>query len=244
MKANIADQDDKVASMTAEFKDYAYSVSHDLSAPIRAMVGFSNILAEEHAGSLNDEGKEYLALIVQSGQKLQAMMEGLLAYSRLNTQFKSPSRVDCNLVLDQCRTVFDEEIKSKGATLEISNLPAVRADADQAFQLFTVLLDNALKFQPRGNKPHISIAAERAGSFWQFTVADNGIGVKPPHYAKIFKLFQRLHTDEEFPGVGVGLTLAEKIVHRHGGIISCTSSGMQGLKILFTLPVYWNEGAS
>lgn len=244
MKANILDHDGRVTALVAEFKDYAYSVSHDLSAPIRAMVGFSNILAEEHADSLSDEGKEYLALIVQSGQKLQAMMDGLLAYSRLNTQSKSPSKVDCNLILNQCRTVFEEEIKSKGATLEISNLPTVRADADQTFQLFTVLLDNALKFQPRGNKPHITIVAERAGNFWQFAVTDNGIGVKPPHYAKIFKLFQRLHTDEEFPGVGVGLTLAEKIVHRHGGIISCTSGGMQGLKILFTLPVYLDEGAS
>lgn len=225
---------DEYDVLAAAFKDYAYSVSHDLSAPVRAMVEFSKLLSQEHGDVLSGEAQEYLSLIVSNGQKMQSMMDGLLAYSRLNTQAKPLARIDCNRILDQCREVLQGKIRETGAIFEITHLPTVRADADQAFQLFVALLDNALKFQPRGNQPKITVSAEPRGAFWQFSVVDNGIGIKPQFHEKIFKLFQRLHAEEEYPGVGIGLTLVERIIQRHGGKIWCEVGPGGGTAFCFT----------
>lgn len=225
-----------VKAIAAEFRDYAYSVSHDLSAPVRAMVEFSKLLTTEHSASLNDEGREYLSIIISSGQKMQQMMEGLLQFSRLNTMAKPFALVPVDKILQDCQIILKEQLSTKKAVLEIEKMPMIYADAEQLMQLFLLLLDNAIKFQSADNKPHIKITAVESEAVWQFSIEDNGIGIDIRFQEKIFKLFQRLHAEEEYPGVGAGLTLAQKIIHRHGGTIWFESVTKKGTKFNFTIP--------
>jgi len=224
-------------TITEEFKEYTYSVSHDLSAPVRAMVEFSKILADENADTLNEEGKQYLSLIVENGVKLQAMMDGLLQYSRLNTMAKPFTRVDANRIIEDLRVILEKQILTTHTKIDVVGvLPTVVADIEQLMQVFQVLIDNAIKFQPAGNAPQVTISAREEGGFWQFAIKDNGIGIAPEYQEKIFKLFGRLHTDDEYSGVGIGLTLAQKIVQRHGGKIWYKPASETGSTFYFTLP--------
>lgn len=224
----------RVEDVAEEFRQYAYSVSHDLGSPVRAMVEFSKLLAQEHTAALNDEGKEYLGLIIENGQRLQEMMEGLLQYSRLNADAPFV-KTDMNKVVEGCLGEMKSRIAATGAKIEIAELPSIETDPAQCRQLFRILIDNAIKFQPKQGMAHIRIAAVKKGNVWEFSVADNGIGIMPQHQEKIFHLFQRLHTDRDYPGVGMGLTLAQKIVQRHGGTIWYERTADKGTVFKFTL---------
>ena len=219
-----------------EFKQFAYTVSHDLSTPLRGIVEFSKLLKTEAQESLNGEAKEYLALIVESGEKMQAMMAGLLDYSRLNTMRKPATRVNCNSILSDCQVVLRDKIQASKCTLDIAALPTITADAEQLMQLFLLLLDNALKFHATDIAPYIAVSAEHIEDEWQFLVNDNGIGIETQFHTRIFKPFQRLHGEDEYQGVGMGLTLAQKIVERHGGRIWVESNPQQGVSFIFTMP--------
>ncbi|MGE3713287.1 MAG: ATP-binding protein [Alphaproteobacteria bacterium] len=226
------------AKMIAEeFKDYAYIVSHDLGAPVRAMVEFSKLLHSEHGNQLDDEAKEFLSIIVENGTKLQNMMAALLDYSRLNTAVKSYTQVDCNHLIEVCRNTMAQTITATDAVITTEGLPVVTADAEQFVKVFETLLDNAMKFQPAGNAPQIKVAARQEGEHWHFTVSDNGIGIEERFFDRIFKLFRRLHGDEEYTGQGMGLTLAHKILGSHGGRIWCESEPGKGSVFHFTMPV-------
>lgn len=225
------------AAIAEEFRQYAYSVSHDVSAPVRAMVEFSKLLSAEQAAALSADGKEYLSLIVENGQKLQAMMDGLLEYSRLNTQAKPPTKVDMNQLVRVTISELDDIIKRTGAVIKTEELPMIHADTEQMKRLFHALIDNALKFQPSGNAPIVNISAKKTSDGFEFRAADNGIGIAPAHHDSIFQLFKRLHADEEYRGVGMGLTLARKIAHRHGGTLACSANKPNGSVFTLTLPV-------
>ncbi len=219
-----------------QFKEFAYIVSHDLNTPLRGVVEFSKLLKAEHHDVLNEEGKEYLALIIESGEKMQNMLVGLLDFSRLNTMSKPLSKVNCNKILEDCKVVLKDKIETTKGKLEIATLPLVMADADQLMQLFLALIDNSLKFHVAGATPHVWVSAERSGDIWVFTVRDNGIGIEHEFHKRVMQPFQRLHTDIEYSGVGMGLTLAKKIVDRHGGRIWIDSTLGQGSSFVFTLP--------
>lgn len=219
-----------------ELEEYAYRVSHDLSAPIRAMVEFSKLLAQEHSEKLDCDAKEYLSLIVTNGQKVQAMMEGLLEYSQIVTQQNPYSLIDLDDLMIRIKKLLEEAIQSSGAVLTVSTLPKIYGDMKQISQVFYALIDNAIKFQRPENKPHITISAEKKNHFWQFSITDNGIGMKPQFQEKVFKLFARLHLDDQYPGTGLGLALAQKIVHQHGGTIWFESLFTKGSTFYFTLP--------
>lgn len=234
-KKELASKD--TAVILSEFQDYAYRVSHDLGAPVRVMVEFSKLLEQDYADKLDAEAKEYLSIIVESGRKMQAMMEGLLQYSRLNTMREDFTPVDLGLVVQHLQLVMEEPIKKSGAKLIIQDLPTVSADREQMIILFKALIENAIEFQPVGHIPLITISAEKKDKFWQFAISDNGIGIKQQFQDKIFRLFGRLHPDNEYSGVGIGLTLAQKIVQRHGGKIWFESMMGQGCVFYFTLPV-------
>jgi light-regulated signal transduction histidine kinase (bacteriophytochrome) len=224
------------AAIQEEFKQYAYSVSHDVSAPVRAMVEFSKLLSSEEANALSPDGKEYLALIIENGYKLQTMMDGLLQYSRLNTLAKPFETVDLNFIASSVLTELEEQITNSHAVIDIKKLPIVDADPEQMRKLFYALIDNAIKFHASGNIPAIHISVEKQQTNWIISVADNGIGIAPRNYETIFQIFKRLHTDDEYPGVGIGLALAKKIVERHGGTIFCKVLAPSGTIFTITLP--------
>lgn len=222
--------------IAAEFKDYAYRVSHDLGAPIRLMVEFSKLLKTEHAEALDADAREYLTFIIENGQKLQTMMDGLLQYSRLNKAENFITSVQIDKILEQCLFVMDQQITATGAKISLAGaIPKIDGDSEQIMQLFIALIDNALKFQPKGHVPEIIITAEDINDFCQFSIADNGIGIAPQYYDKIYKIFSRLHNDDVYLGVGMGLTLAEKIVQRHGGKIWVEPNTDKGSIFKFTL---------
>ena len=223
-------------ALAKEFRDFAYSVSHDLGAPARAVVEFSKLLKNEELEALTEDGKLYLSLIVSNGEKLQHMLSGLLDYSRLNTLAKTLSMVDCKVVLEHCQVVLKEKIKEKRAVLEITPLPHVRADAEQLMQLFLAVLDNALTFHLPDTAPYIQLSVTEEANGWRFSIRDNGIGIEPRFHKQIFDPFQRLHTQEEYPGIGMGLTLAQKIATRHGSRIGVDSMLHHGTTFYFTLP--------
>jgi chemotaxis family two-component system sensor kinase Cph1 len=220
-----------------EFKEFTYIISHDLSAPLRTVVEFSRLLNSEYADKLDGEAKEYLGLITEGGLKLQTMLQGLLDYSRLNTMAKPPSLVNCNTILADCQLVLKNEMKAKKAVLEIGTLPTVKADAEQLMQLFLILLNNALKFNA-GNPPRINIGAEQNDAYWIFSIRDNGIGIPAEFYDRIFKPFQRLHTESEYEGIGMGLSLAKKIAERHGGRVWVESVLGKGSCFMFSIPLH------
>ncbi len=224
-------------AILSEYHDYAYRVSHDLNAPVRTIVEFSKILSQEHSEKLDADAKQYLSLIVESGQKMQAMLEGLLEYSRLNTLDNGFIPVNVGLIIQNLLLSIEDTIQKSGAKLIVGELPTLNADREQIMLLFKALIDNAIKFQPKDNIPLITISAEKKNRFWQFAISDNGIGMKQQFQDKIFKLFGRLHPDNQYPGVGVGLALAQKIVHRHGGKIWFESTIGNGCVFYFTLPL-------
>lgn len=223
-------------AVAEEFKDYAYTVAHDLSGPARSMVEFSKLLTSEHAGDLSDEALEYLSIIIENGVKLAQMMDALIDYSRLNTTAKPFSRVHCDRLLADCREILKDKIDQTGATLEIGTLPDVQADAHQLKQLFLLLLDNAFKFHEAGRSPVIHVSAVTDKDGIRFCISDNGIGIEPEFHERIFKLFCRLQSGNENSGTGIGLALAKKIIHRHHGSIWCESVPNKGTSIFFTLP--------
>lgn len=218
----------------ADFREYAYSVSHDLGGPIRAMVEFAKLLRAEEARTLSPEAQDYLALIVESGHQLQAMLNGLLQFSRLNTAAQPFTHAPLDMLVR--RAARAARLQAPDVTLDIGSLPQVYGDPAQLEMLFTQLLDNAAKFRAPGDAAAIRINCAPAAGGYEIRVEDNGIGVAPEFRDKIFRPFQRLHTDEEYEGVGMGLTLARKIVARHGGRLWHESAPGRGSVFVVSLP--------
>jgi len=227
----------ELEALAGEFQAYAYIVSHDLGAPLRTIVEFSKLLKSEHAAALDEEGRLYLSMIVDGGARMQKMLGGLLAYSRLNTISQPVSTVNCTALLECCLGIARESGTLGKAVVKRGSLPAIAAGEDQLKHLFSILLDNALKFQPPGQIAQIEIFAEKITDAWVFTFKDNGIGIDPAFHKDIFLPFRRLHADSEYPGIGMGLALARKIVEKHHGKILVESATDQGASFMFSLPV-------
>ena len=224
-------------ALAEEFSDFAYSVSHDLWGPAQAVVAFTRLLKSEQSGAFSEDGQLYFSLIVDNGRKLQEMLDGLLLYSRLNTIARSICEIDCNAVLARCWTQLESENKLLNAALDAADLPRIRADPARISQLFYHLIDNALKFRDPEKPVLVGVSVTTGQNEFLFTVRDDGIGIEQEFHDDIFRIFRKLHADEEYPGRGVGLALARKIVTQHGGRIWFKSAPSQGSMFQFTLPV-------
>ena len=219
-----------------EFNDFTYAVSHDLGAPLRAVVSFSRLLAEHYGKALDEKGMAYLQFVTEGGEKLQAMLAGLVELSRVNTRAKPPQPLETASLIGRCHDTLKEKIAASNAGIRVKcALPAVVADADQCFRLFLVLIDNALTYRTPDITPQVQISATDTGDIWMFQIEDNGIGISPAGTERAFQVFARLHADEEYPGIGMGLALAKKIVERHGGEIGIMPRKNGGTIVWFTL---------
>ncbi len=219
-----------------EFKDFAYIVSHDLAGPVRSMVSFSQILKEERGAATSEEAQLHLDLIIESGQKLNEMIQGLLAFSRLNTVARNLTSVELEVVVARCFMEIQPALDATSGQLRYPRMPEITADASQMFTLFYNLLDNAIKFQRENVPPDVRINAIQRPDYWEFSVSDNGIGIDPLFFDDVFRPLRKLHTDEAYPGVGMGLTLARKIVNESGGTMWIEPAPLNGTKVCFTLP--------
>jgi PAS domain S-box-containing protein len=218
-----------------DLKQFAYVASHDLQEPLRMVASYTQLLADRYRGRLDDRADKYINYAVDGTQRMQALIQGLLAYSRVETEIEEFEPVNARsalaLAIANLRAMIDET----GSVVTTDPLPDVRADKTQLAQIFQNLINNSIKF--RSHQPAcIHVSAESKNGGWQFCVKDNGIGINPKYKNKIFVVFQRLHTRQEYPGTGIGLALCKRIVDRHRGRIWFESTPGQGTSFYFTIP--------
>jgi PAS domain S-box-containing protein len=219
-----------------ELEHFAYVASHDLQEPLRKIGSFSELLARKYKGQLDEKADSYIGYIVDGAQRMQILINDLLAFSRVTTKGKEFAPVDCNALLARVQADLEFAIKESCAHLSVAELPTVVADAGQLGQVFQNLIGNALKYRAPGQPPEIGVSAVERDGEWLFSVSDSGIGIEPQHFERVFQLFQRLHTREEYSGTGIGLALCKKIIERHGGKIWLESAAGKGATFFFTVP--------
>jgi light-regulated signal transduction histidine kinase (bacteriophytochrome) len=217
-----------------ELSHFARIVSHDLNEPLRMVSSYLQLLAQRYRGKLDADADEHIAFAVDGAQRLQALIQDLLAYTRVGGKVQEFTAVDCEALLQHTLGDLQITIEENGATVTHDSLPTVHGDAVQLGIVFQNLISNALKFRSQA-PPRIDISARQDGSQWVFAVRDNGIGLDPRNAARIFQVFQRLHTHREYPGTGMGLAICKKIVERHGGRIWVESTPGKGSTFIFTI---------
>ena len=218
-----------------ELEQFAYVASHDLQEPLRAVTGYLGLLEQRIGRQLDDDSRHQIAGAVQGAARMHALITDLLALSRVGTHGQTFKLGDFNAILDQALDGLRASIDETGAKITRDPLPALRVDANQMVQLFQNLVGNALKF--RGTRvPEIHVGAREDADQWVLTVRDNGIGIEPQYFERIFMIFQRLHTRKQYPGTGIGLAVCKKIVERRGGTIWVDSQAGQGSTFHFTVP--------
>ncbi|MBL0219596.1 MAG: hypothetical protein IPQ07_37745 [Myxococcales bacterium] len=221
----------------AELEQFAYVASHDLQEPLRMVSTYVQLFEKRFKGAVVDpKADKYIAYAVEGAKRMQALIAGLLAYSRVGTGEQVTSRVDINALVDVALLNLSEGLLETGALVTRDPLPTIMVEPLQLTQVFQNLIANGNKFQRPGIKPHLHIGAVRQGVNWVFSVRDNGIGIEPEFFERIFVIFQRLHTRAEFSGTGIGLSICKKVVERHGGRIWIESEPGQGTSFCFSLP--------
>ncbi|MCB9587571.1 MAG: PAS domain S-box protein [Polyangiaceae bacterium] len=226
-------KDDELMRSNAELEQFAYVASHDLQEPLRMVATYTELLAKRYSGQLDDKADRYIHYAVDGARRMQQLVSDVLAYSRVGSQGKPLVLVDSGKVCRRVLAVLGVSVVEAQADVVVGELPVVWADEGQLEQLFQNLLGNALKF--RSEEPRIEVSAERVAGEWLFRVADNGIGIDPQFASRVFQMFQRLHGRERYSGSGIGLSIAKRIVERHGGNIWLDSSVAQGTTFCFTL---------
>jgi hypothetical protein len=229
-------QRQELARSNAELEQFAYIASHDLQAPLQTIANYAQLLKRRYRGQLDEKADKFINYIVDGAQRMQTQINDLLEYSRFGRQRSTFRDTDCNLVVEQAIANLRSEIEQNEAVITCQdNLPTLIADSSQLVVLFQNLLGNSIKYRSRV-QPVIKITAIARENSWQFFIADNGIGIEPKYQQRIFQIFQRLHTREEYPGNGMGLAICQKIVERHGGTIGVESQLNCGATFHFTLP--------
>jgi len=225
----------------AELEQFAYVASHDLQEPLRKVASFCQLLQRRYIGQLDARADQYIEFAVDGAKRMQALIDDLLAFSRVGRIERELTLVSCASALSQARVNLTTEIRKAGAVIESATLPSVRAEFTLLTSLFQNLISNAIKFRAADRPPHIQVAASRQGDDWLFSVTDNGIGIEREYADRIFVIFQRLHDRTAYAGTGIGLSMCRKIVEHYGGKIWLDTEYQGGAKFNFTLPVAPND---
>jgi light-regulated signal transduction histidine kinase (bacteriophytochrome) len=219
-----------------ELQQFAYVASHDLQEPLRMVASYTQLLANRYKGRLDSDADEFIAYAVDGCNRMRGLIQDLLAYSRTGTNGKPHREVSGENVLKEALANLRATIEESGATVTYDSLPAITTDDTQLVQVFQNLVGNAIKYRSAA-VPHVHVSAANSGSNeWTFSVRDNGLGIDPQYFERIFIIFQRLHGREEFNGTGIGLAICKKILERLGGRIWVESELEKGSTFYFALP--------
>ncbi|MFZ0968816.1 MAG: ATP-binding protein, partial [Candidatus Acidiferrales bacterium] len=234
-EANLLEKVDELKRSNEELGQFAYIASHDLQEPLRMVASYTQLLSRRYKGKLDADADEFISFAVDGAARMQRLIQDLLAFSRVGTKGKELLITSSEEAFQQALINLRGAVKDSGAQVTHDPLPMVAADEMQLVQLFQNLIGNAIKYQNPG-VPRIHVSAARdGGKKWIFSVKDNGLGIHPQYFDRIFGMFQRLHKREEFEGTGIGLAICKKIVERHGGVISVESQPGQGSTFRFAL---------
>ena len=226
---------EELARSNTELQQFAYVASHDLQEPLRMLSSYSQLLSKRYQGKLDQKADTYIGFIVDGAKRMQVLINDLLTYSRVGTRGKPLGPTDCEAVLKAALTSLQIAIRESGAVVTQDPLPTVMGEESQLGQLFQNLIGNGIKYR-NSSAPKIHVSCRQEAGDWLFSMKDNGIGIDPQYAERIFIIFQRLHTREEYPGTGIGLAVCRKIVERHGGRIWVESEVGKGATFYFTLP--------
>ncbi|HEX2829644.1 MAG TPA: ATP-binding protein [Burkholderiales bacterium] len=235
LEERVGQRTQQLEAANKELESFSYSVSHDLRAPVRAIAGFSKMLAESHAAHLDAEGQRKLGIVRSEAARMGALIDDLLAFSRLGRQSVQKAAVD----MEELVRINFEALRSSGGAepeLHLGMLPKAIGDRSLLAQVWINLLSNAMKFSSKREHPRIEVSAISDDREYTYFVRDNGAGFDPKYGQKLFGVFQRLHHAEDFPGTGVGLALVHRIVTRHGGRVWAEGEPDKGATFYFTLP--------
>jgi signal transduction histidine kinase len=229
-------QAEELTRSNRDLEQFAYVASHDLQEPLRKVASFCQLLQRRYAGQLDDRADQYIAFAVDGAQRMQRLINDLLAFSRIGRLTNAFTEVDLNNVVRAAVDQSEAELAATGGSVSSENLPVVRGEEPLLTSLVGNLISNSVKFRQPDTPPRITISARPVDHNWEITCQDNGIGIDPEFAEKIFVIFQRLHAKEVYPGTGIGLAIAKKIVEYHGGQIWLDTASPGGTTIRFTLP--------
>jgi signal transduction histidine kinase len=232
--ADLRRINDELVRSNADLEQFAYVASHDLQEPLRMIASYTQLLKRRYHNQLDADADEFIFFAVDGATRMQGLINDLLTYSRVTTRAAPCVETPARATFDQAIQNLEAAIRDREARVTCGPLPTVWADATQLTQVFQNLIGNGIKFCKR--RPSIHVSSRRQGLEWQFAVSDNGIGIDPQHLERIFDIFKRLHTREEYPGTGIGLALCKKIIERHGGRIWVKSRPGKWSVFYFTLP--------
>jgi hypothetical protein len=218
-----------------DLEQFAYIASHDLREPLRMVTSFTELLAQRYSHQLDNEAQKIINFAVDGATRMEALINDLLTYSRLGIRGEPFHSIDTETILDEALSNLQLLIAETKTQIIRDSLPKVMGDKAELVQLFQNILGNGIKYRSQ-EPPLIKIKVESQQNQWLFSITDNGIGIAPQHFQRIFKIFQRLHTKEEYPGTGIGLAICQKIVEHHQGKIWVDSELTQGSTFYFTLP--------
>jgi light-regulated signal transduction histidine kinase (bacteriophytochrome) len=230
----VKERTSELKSSNKELEQFAYVTSHDLQEPLRMIAGFVQLLQKRYQDKLDEEANQFIHYAVDGVVRMQTLITDLLSYSRLETRGKTMESVDFQMVLEDVLGTIQTTIEENEAVVKYDSLPTIKANRTQIFQLFQNLIANAIKFRGK-NPPLINITAKPNENRWHFSVSDNGIGMEPQYLERIFIIFQRLHTRDQYPGTGIGLSICRKIAERHGGRIWAESTPGKGSTFHFII---------
>ncbi|MEW7290661.1 YfiR/HmsC family protein [Aquimarina sp. 2304DJ70-9] len=238
----IYEQSVELEAKNKELEQFAYIASHDLQEPLNTISSFIGLIAEDYGDSFDEVGKESLTFIKDASIRMKKLIDALLEYSRLGRS-KDYSNVDCNSIFKELAADLKSIIEQTGAKIDVNNLPIVKGSEVELRLLFQNLISNAIKFREPNSIPEIDISCTKkkgskdiSNGFWEFSIRDNGIGIPEQHKERIFAIFQRLHSREQYQGTGIGLAHCKKIVESHGGTIWLESQEGKGSTFYFTIP--------
>lgn len=227
---------DSLTESNSALEQFAFVASHDLQEPLRTVSSYADLLVRRYGSQLDEEGKQFINVISNGAKRMNALVQDLLIYARVQTEHNRPASSSLDAMLETALSQLKTSIEECDAVVTHDPLPEVPADQGQLVRLFQNLVGNSLKYRKPGVRPNVHVAAQEEGNAWVISVQDNGIGFDPKESAKIFRPFVRLHSHHEIPGTGVGLAICRRIVEHHGGRMWVESKAGEGATFYFSLP--------